>query len=580
MHVILQWEVHPGMGNTRGLFWRFIHSSPEIKIGFYFVLFFLQMVAYTVLFHYLYPILEKKPISWPSSLLFVVETITTVGYGELLPFENQYTILLAIMMMITGITLIFMIVPLLIAPYLTALLRATPPQRTPHELKNHIIIVGYGELTKALVESLMIADFDIVILDRDEKAALEAARLYRKSVYTVWGDYNNPSTWSNIWIKNSGTVIICEDERTAATTILGIREMTRGKIVAVVDKLSFDRYLRDAGAEYVLSPKHITGRILARHAELTAHHPGMLDTSGIDHAILDSPVSYDSVLKVIHIPVMPGSKSAGKTLKEIGLFEKYGFYTLFMARSGKFVFHPGDDEIIDLSSGVFLLGRADRVADLVENEFISWLSGDNFAVIAGFGDVGRSAYHDMTALGISCVVIDQKPQGVLGVEGNAEDEEVLRDARISEARYCIVAINDDYVNIFTTLMARDMNPAIRILARANGPASVDKLYRAGADYVALLPTIGGQVIARVVLSDNVHVILDLPNGHKVIRKHMMKNPGMTVSWVEHKSGSRIIGLEGGNRAIVKPAPDEVVLEGDALIATGDLHQLKKFIRLC
>ena len=141
------------------------------------------------------------------------------------------------------------------------------------------------------------------------------------------------------------------------------RELTRGKIVAVVDKLSFDRYLHHAGAEYVLSPKHITGRILARHAELTAHHPGALDTSGIDHAILDSSGSYDSVLKVVHIPVMPGSRSAGKTLKEIGLYEKYGFYTLFMARSGKFVFHPGDDEVIDLSSGVFLLGRADRVKE-------------------------------------------------------------------------------------------------------------------------------------------------------------------------------------------------------------------------
>ena len=566
--------------NTRGLFWRLIHSSPEVKIGLYFVLFFLQMLAYTVLFHYLYPVLENKQISWPSSLLFVVETITTVGYGELLPFQNQYTVFLAIIMMITGITLIFMIVPLLIAPYLTTILRASPPQRTPHELKNHVIIVGHGQLTKALVESLMISDFDIVILEKDEKSAQEAARLYRKSVYTVWGDYNNPATWSNIWIKNSGTVIICEDERTAATIILGIREMTRGKIVAVVDKLSFDRYLHHAGAEYVLSPKHITGRILARHAELTAHHPGALDTLGIEHAILDSSSSYDSVLKVVHIPVMPGSRSAGKTLKEIGVYEKYGFYTLFMARSGKFVFHPGDDEIIDLSSGVFLLGRADRVQELVENEFISGLSGENFAVIAGFGDVGRSAYHDMTTLGISCIVIDKKPQGVLGVEGNAEDEEVLRDARISEARYCIIALNDDDVNIFTTLMARDMNPSIRILVRANNPASVDKLYRAGADYVALLPTIGGQVIARVVLSDSVHVIMDLPNGHKVIRKHMMKNSGMTVGWVERKSGSRIIGLEGENRVIVRPAHEEVINGGDALIATGDLHQLKKFIRLC
>ena len=70
-----------------------------------------------------------------------------------------------------------------------------------------------------------------------------------------------------------------------------------------------------------------------------------------------------------------------------------------------------------------------------------------------------------------------------------------REARIGEARFCIVALNDDDVNIFTTLMARNLNPGIRILARANEPPSVEKLYRAGADYVALLHGSAGRRLA-------------------------------------------------------------------------------------
>ena len=62
------------------------------------------------------------------------------------------------------------------------------------------------------------------------------------------------------------------------------------------------------------------------------------------------------------------------------------------------------------------------------------------------------------------------------------------------------------VNIFTTLMARNLNPVIRILARANDPSSVEKLYRAGADYVALLPMIGGQTIGRIVLDEYVTIL--------------------------------------------------------------------------
>jgi voltage-gated potassium channel len=564
----------------KGFLHRLIHSPAEFKIRVFFLLFFVEMAAYTILFHYLYPVLEGKSITWPKALLFVLETITTTGYGELMPFQNDLTVIFTLVMMITGISIIFMIVPLLIAPYLSSILQTSPPQRTPHKVKDHVVIVGYGELAKSLIESLMISDLEIVVIDDDEQTIAEAAKRHRNQVFTVWGDYSNPSTWTGSWLQYASNVIVCEDERTAATIILGIREQTPGRIIAVVDKLSFDRYLRDAGAEYVLSPKHVTGRMLARHAELTAHHTVPIDLSGPEQVLLDSISSYEGTLRIIHIPIMPGTRAAGKSLKELDLFNRYGFYTLFLARGGKFVFHPGDDETIDFSSGLFLIGPLTRIPEMIENEFVSGDGGKNVAVIAGYGDVGRAVYQELTGRGVSCIVIDQKKQEAEGVVGNAEDEDVLRKAGISEARYCLIALNDDDINIFTTLMARDMNPAARILVRANEPGSVEKLYRAGADYVALLPTIGGQVIGRVVLSDIVQVILDLPFDHKVVKKHMMKNPGKTIDWLEKKTGTRIIGLEGGGKAIVKPLAEETISEGDSLIATGNIDQLKKFIRLC
>ncbi len=55
--------------------------------------------------------------------------------------------------------------------------------------------------------------------------------------------------------------------------------------------------------------------------------------------------------------------------------------------------------------------------------------------------------------------------------GHAEDETTLLEARIRDAKYFIVALNDDALNIFTTLIAKNLNPEIRILARANEPES-------------------------------------------------------------------------------------------------------------
>ena len=63
--------------------------------------------------------------------MFVVESMTTVGYGELLPFRNDITRFLAIQFMLSGVIMIFVVIPLILAPFLTSLLAPAPPRKTP-----------------------------------------------------------------------------------------------------------------------------------------------------------------------------------------------------------------------------------------------------------------------------------------------------------------------------------------------------------------------------------------------------------------------------------------------------------------
>ena len=565
--------------NKRGFLWRLIHGSGRMKIAFFFSLFFFQIFAYTFLFHFAYPILEEKPITWPAALLFVMETVTTTGYGELLPFQNQITVGLTILMMLTGIILIFMIVPLLLVPYLSNLFYSAPPRKTPHGMYGHVVMIGFGELTKSLIESLLISEMDMVIVSDNKDVAMDLTKKYGRRAFVIWGDYSNPATWVNAWVGSASNIVVNEDEKTTANIILGIREHTGCRIIAVVDKLSFDRYLHYAGAEYVLSPKHVTGQILARHAALSSHVSTIVEETIIDREPRAPGTDPGKKLRLVNIPVIPGSRAAGKKLGDLALYSQYEIETLFLSQGGRYSFDPRDEDILDTSTMLFLLGSVQHIGMMMEQEFMIDERGSSLAVIAGFGDVGSAAYRELTGLGIDCVVIDRKEHPVSQVIGNAEDERVLREAHVEDAQFCIVALNDDTLNIFTTLMARDLNPGIRILARANEPVSVDKLYRAGADYVALLPSIGGQVIGGVVLSDVVQVILNLPDGRKVVRKRAMKVLSQNVEWIEKKTGAKIIGIEGLERSIVRPGPDELLQEGDELIAVGDTDGLKRFIRL-
>jgi len=564
--------------HKRGALWRMLRNSPGAQMSLYFLAFAMLIGLYTSIFHSFYPVLENNPISWSNALFYVVSTMTTVGYAELPPFSNDLSILLTIQIMISGVIMIFIVVPLLLAPFLTTLLAPTPPRRTPHPLKGHIVVIGYEELTRSLIECLTISDHDIVIIEQDKAVALEIAARFRRRAYVIWGDYTDPATWLQAHIPHASFIVICKDERVTANIVLGIREMAQGKILAVVDKLSFDRYLRYAGAEYVLSPKHATGRILARHAVLNPSGDTSPEFPGIDRMSLDLTDHRKRELRLINIPVVIGCRAAGKTLGELNLFKRYGVLVLFLWKNGTFNPVPHGSDLVDNSTSLFLFGRADAIATAIKDEFEAEEQAEALAVIGGFGDVGAAAYQELRSAGISCIVVDAKEHGVVNqVVGNAEDEEVLKQAKIGDAQFCIVALNNDDVNIFATLMARNLNPGIRILARANEPASVDKLYRAGADYVALLPMIGGQIIGRILLSDTVTIILDLPNDEKVIMKHVMSRSLPTVGWLRQKSGARIVGIEAQDRSVVAPDDSEPLREGDAVIAMGDTAQLKRLI---
>ena len=565
------------MKDRKSVVWQIIHTSAWMRILIYFVLFALLILIYTIIFHRLYPQLEGTPADWSQSVLFVIQTMTTTG--SLLTYHSDEMILFSSVMMLSGVIMIFMVIPLILTPYLVAMLRSGPARRTPHALYHQTVIIGNGELSRALVESLSLSDREVLLVEEDETVARELARKHRKGAFVIWGDYDDLQTWEQAWIRNADFVILCENERTTASIILGIRGITPARIISIVDKISFDRYLRYAGAEYVLSPKQVTGRILARHAVLNPAGDTEPAIPGLDRLTINVDEFPEKTLRLIHIPVMPESKAAGKQLGELDLYGQYGITSPFIWKAGKFISRPDPSETLDITTSLFLFGKADAIRRAVHEELEVDKEQIGHAVIAGFGDVGSAAYAEMMASGISCVVVDTKKYDVNEVIGNAENEDVLREARIGEARFCIVALNDDDVNIFTTLMARNLNCGIRILARANEPSSVEKLYRAGADYVALLPRIGGQTVGRIVLADTITVLVDLPDGEMVVLKQIRHPTDMTVGSVAGASGVRFLGIEAPERVIVAPKKTEALREGDSVIVAGNTEQLKKFIRL-
>ncbi|MDE2456164.1 MAG: NAD-binding protein [Burkholderiales bacterium] len=83
------------------------------------------------------------------------------------------------------------------------------------------------------------------------------------------------------------------------------------------------------------------------------------------------------------------------------------------------------------------------------------------------------------------------------VEGDATDENVLRQAGILQARMLIAAREDDGENAFIVLGAKELNPGVKVLAVASSPRSIRRLKLARADLVFSPAAVGSRLLADV-----------------------------------------------------------------------------------
>jgi voltage-gated potassium channel len=133
-------------------------------------------------------------------------------------------------------------------------------------------------------------------------------------------------------------------------------------------------------------------------------------------------------------------------------------------------------------------------------------------VICGHGRLGTRIERDLRARGEPFVVVDWSEQleefflgeNIPHVIGDATHDEVLVTAGIDRARGLVAALDSDASNVLAVLSAREMNPDLLIVARANSEASEPKLRRAGADRVVTPDAIGGHRLALALLRPAVH----------------------------------------------------------------------------
>ena len=217
---------------------------------------------------------------------------------------------------------------------------------------------------------------------------------------------------------------------------------------------------------------------------------------------------------------------------------------------------------------------------------------DHF-IICGSGRVGSHLIRDILRTNDSFVVIEKDQQraaefsqrGVNVLVSDATLEETLRDAGAERARGLAACLPDDADNVYVVLTARDLNPHLRIVARAAEEQAEAKLLRAGANHVVAPTIIGGHRMAIALMKPAVSEFMDSITANEL---------GLGFEQVEVDAVSPLVGQElrstkirseldvvivsirrQDGEVIFNPAGEARIESGDILIAIGRAESLMK-----
>ena len=213
-------------------------------------------------------------------------------------------------------------------------------------------------------------------------------------------------------------------------------------------------------------------------------------------------------------------------------------------------------------------------------------------LVIGLGRFGTAVAQELSALGQEVLALDVDAENVQhisdqvtqAIQGDAQDEAVLRSVGARNFDCCVVAVGADMeASILITMMLKEMG-AKKIIAKAMTPIHARVLERVGADRVVLPEIDMGQRLAQRLVRTNVVDYIGVSDEFSIVEIHPPK------SWVGHSLGQlgvrarhkiNVLAIRhgAGGQVDVNPQPDKVIGADDLLIVIGTNKQVDSVVEL-
>ncbi|MDW7777076.1 MAG: NAD-binding protein [Methanosarcinales archaeon] len=314
---------------------------------YYYIILFLMMIllySYTAIFiksHF-----EGESFTFIESVYFVIITMTTVGYGDIV-MTTPIGMIFSIVVAISGVIMLFaLLFPLVVMPWIERQIQGELPTIAPTKLNNHVIICGYNKMVESLVNELEDNNMPFIVVDDDEK---QIRSLLKEGTNCIFGDPVKEKVLDAAGVCRARLLIANQNDEKNASIILTAREFCTIEILAIVNDKNNADYLKYAGANRVVSPKSLLGSFIGRKA-----------VEPLTDRVINSTAFMDD-LEIAEFPIYPGSSLLKKSLKESRIRELTGANIVGIWKGGKLSLNPMADDVIKRNSILLVVGNKQQL---------------------------------------------------------------------------------------------------------------------------------------------------------------------------------------------------------------------------
>jgi voltage-gated potassium channel len=208
-------------------------------------------------------------VSFVDVVYFTMVSVTTVGYGDVVPVTTQARLIDAILVTPIRLFVWLIFVGTAYQFVLQHLIEDFRMRRLQSRLQGHVVVCGYGHSGRCAAAELAERGVDkqhILIVDLDHARLEDAAE---HGYIGILGDASREETLRQTMLEHARALLVCtdRDDTNVLITLTARNLAPELRIVARVEEAENDKLVRQSGANSTVLPSRVGGILMADSVE-------------------------------------------------------------------------------------------------------------------------------------------------------------------------------------------------------------------------------------------------------------------------------------------------------------------------